>query len=76
MYCITLSPKSLTRNKMLGVEGNSQKENPDKNPQPVLPPEYPVTKPQVQPEKERSEPFRPVPEIQPVPKPEIKPEKS
>lgn len=53
----------------------AQKINPEKETQPILPPEHPVTKPQVNPEKERSEPFHPVPEIQPVPQPEIKPEK-
>ena len=52
-----------------------QQETPGKETQPVLPPEYPITKPQVNTEKEKSEPLHPTPEIQPVPEPEIKPEK-
>ena len=54
---------------------SAQEKNPGKETLPVVPPEYPVTKPQINPEKERSEPFHPMPEIQPVPQPEIKPEK-
>lgn len=53
----------------------AQEINPDKETHPLLPPEYPVTKPQVNPEKERSEPFRPIPEIIPTPQPVIKPNK-
>ncbi len=48
---------------------------PGKETQPVLPPEYPVTKPDVNPEKEKGEPFHPIPEIKPAPQPEIKPGK-
>ncbi len=56
--------------------GNTPKEkNPEKENQPALPPEYPATKPKINPEREKSEPFHPLPEIQPVPQREIKPGK-
>lgn len=54
---------------------SAQKIAPGKESQPVLPPDYPVIKPEIQPERERSEPIHPLPEIQPAPQPEIKPEK-
>ena len=53
-----------------------QEKNPEREIQPISPPEHPLTQPSINPEKERTEPFRPIPEVQPVPNPEIKREKS
>lgn len=55
---------------------SAQEKDPGKETRPVLPPEHPVIKPGVSPEKERSNPFHPVPEIQPARQPEIKPGKT
>lgn len=54
---------------------SGQEKFPEKETQPVLPPEHPVTKPDTKPEKESNEPFHPQKEIQPVHQPDIKPER-